>query len=82
MKTFNAELELQRLQTETDMIRQRTIRKSKLVKYTKEITELWEREATIAEIHRWLKYKKKVDITVSSVRRFIGNHIKIDGIQS
>lgn len=75
MAKFNAELEAMKLKAETDLIRQRTIRKSKLVKYVNEITALYSQKLTATEIHRWLNHHKRVSISVTSVRRFINAHV-------
>ena len=67
---FNAEKELAELQQQTQLIRKKVFRRSRLDRYKGQLLTLRHAGASKAELQRWLR-KKRVTVSFSTVSRWI-----------
>lgn len=76
MSQFNVQSELSALRIQTQSIRKRSYsaRKSRLDKYTYELLTLYRAGATAAELQRWLRKNKRVNVVHSTVLRWLEKH--------
>jgi hypothetical protein len=70
---FDAEFELEMLRANTEVIRQRRYRKSRLDKYSSELIRLRLAGATIAELQRWLR-PKRIRVHHTTIARWLMNN--------
>ena len=61
---FDARHELTRLREQTQTIRKKTYRKSRLDRYTGELLQLYRAGASAAELQRWLREKPGQTVSV------------------
>jgi len=73
MSDFNVQSELSTLKAQTKTIRKRTYanRKSRLDKHRFELVELYKHGATVAELQRWLRANKRMNVEHSTVARWL-----------
>lgn len=68
---FNAAVELTALKEQRKIMRQQTYRKSRLLKFRTEIVELKKASASLHDIALWLRQKKRIKISHTTVMRFL-----------
>lgn len=68
---FNAAVELTALKEQRKIMRQQTYRKSRLLKFRTEIVELKKAGASLHDIALWLRQKKRVKVSHTTVMRFL-----------
>ena len=75
MTNFDPDKEIEELKQDSKLRRKRSYkqRKSKLDKYHAELGVLRQRGATIVELTRWLRKKKRVLVAESTVHRWLKN---------
>lgn len=75
MTNFDPDKEIEELKQESKLRRKRSYkqRKSKLDKHHAELEVLRQRGATIVELTRWLRKKKRVLVAESTVHRWLKN---------
>ena len=73
MIDFDPEAEVAQLKAQTQAIRQRRYRRSRLDRYTGELLQLHTSGATAAELQRWLR-ARRIKVTHSTVARWLQKH--------
>ena len=68
---FNAELELTEIHNQRKTMRQQTYRKSRLRRFRVELVALRKAGASLHDIALWLKQKKRIKISHTTVMRFL-----------
>ena len=73
MEIFDAESEVKALKEQTKTIRKRNYKKrvSRLDSYHAELVMMYKHGATIAELTRWLRKKKAIKMSESTVNRWL-----------
>lgn len=74
MPDFDTDRELAALKEQTCTIRHRKRRESRLDRHTAELLSLYRAGATAAELHRWLRGKKRIRVSPSTVTRWLKRH--------
>lgn len=76
MENFDAESEVKALKEQTKAIRKRNYKKrvSRLDAYHAELTMMQKHGATIAELTRWLRKKKAIKVSESTVSRWLNKN--------
>ncbi|HAV1827352.1 TPA: hypothetical protein JG914_000085 [Enterobacter hormaechei subsp. steigerwaltii] len=77
MADFDTERELAALKSQTRTIRHRGLRKSRLDRHTAELLSLYQAGATAAELHRWLRHKKRLRVSASTVTRWLKRRAEV-----
>ncbi|HAU8145951.1 hypothetical protein PDN92_27975 [Escherichia coli] len=70
---FDVRHELTRLREQTQTIRKKTYRKSRLDRYTGELLQLYRAGASAAELQRWLR-EKRIRVVLSTVTRWLAKN--------
>ncbi len=68
---FDAAIELTALKEQRKIMRQQTYRKSRLLKFRAEIVELRKAGASLHDIALWLRQKKRIKVSHTTVMRFL-----------
>ena len=73
MELFDAENECQILKEQTQLIRKKRYRTSRLDRYKGELLQLHQAGSSTAELQRWLR-KKRIKVVHSTVARWLENN--------
>jgi len=80
---FDAAVELSALKEQRKIMRQQTYRKSRLLKFRTEIVGLKKAGASLHDIALWLRQKKRIKVSHTTVMRYLAklpeadNHAKL-----